>query len=297
MPGIRSPLAASSTRHHVLASCAAILMAARLANAQHASSVLSYEPGTGYATEFGSGAGYTNAIAILGVPSRSTPGPFGGPVDPFSPPWQPQQVVSLGAGGSIEVSLDSPARRDPAHPFGIDLLLFGATGFVIINGDYSGGGITDGSVFGHDPSVVRVSVATADGPWLTLDPALAPPIEGLFPTDGAGDFTRAVNPALGSSHFSGLGIAGIRLAYDGSAGGTGYSLAWARDASGQPAPINEASRIRVEVLSGRVELDAVAAVRPVPEPGVAIMGAAGVLLVGAWARQRPRVANAHTEAR
>ena len=256
-------------------------IAAPHGRAQHASAVLRYEPGEGYATEFGTGIGYTNALAVLGEPSRTTPGPFGGPVDPFSPPWQPSQVVSLGSGGILELQLDSAIRRDPTHPFGIDFMVFGGSGFVIVNGDYSGGGITDGSVFGQDGAQVRVSVASADGPWLTLDPALAPRLEGLFPTDGSGDFTRAVNPALTPADFNGLGLDGIRIAYDGSGGGTGFSLAWARDGSGQPAPLAEATRLRLEVLSGRVEVDAVAAVRPVPEPGtLALAGVAAVAWLG-----------------
>jgi len=254
--------------------------------AQHASAVLRYEPGAGYATEFGTGAGYTNAAAALGEPSRLTPGPFGGPVDPFSPPWQPDQVVSLGTGSILELQLNAPIRRDPAHPFGIDFLVFGGSGFVIVNGDYSGGGITDGSLFGQDGAVLRLSVADADGPWLTLDPAMAPALEGLFPTDGAGDFTRAVNPALKSSDFLGLGLDGIRMAYDGSGGGTGYSLAWARDASGQPAILDSATRIRFEVLSGRVEVDAVAAVQVVPEPGPTALGLGALAMFAAWGGTR-----------
>lgn len=248
--------------------------------AQHASAVLRYDPGIGYATEFGTGAGYTNAVAVLGEPSRQTPGPFGGAVDPFSPPWQPGQVVSLGAGGILELQMDASIRRDPAHPYGIDFLVFGGSGFVIINGDYSGGGITDGTVFGQDGAQVRVSVAAEDGPWLALDPALAPALEGLFPTDGSGDFTRAVNPSLRPADFNGLGLSGVRLAYAGSGGGTGYSLSWARDASGQPAVVDQATRLRLEVLSGRVEVDAVAAVRPVPEPSVSALGVMAAVL--AW---------------
>ncbi len=262
-------------------------IAAPHAWSQHASTVLRYEPGIGYATEFGTGVGYTNALAALGEPSRSTPGPFGGPVDPFSPPWQPSQVVSLGSGGLLELQLDSPIRRDAAHPFGIDFMVFGGSGFVIINGDYSGGGITDGSTFGQDPAQVRLSVADTNGPWFTLDPALAPPLEGMFPTDGSGDFTRAVNPALKPTDFNGLGLGGIRVAYGGSGGGTGFSIAWARDGSGQPAPITEATRLRLEVLSGRVEVDAVAAVQPVPEPQtIALAGAAAVAWL-AWSWTGP----------
>ena len=124
--------------------------------------------------------------------------------------------------------------------------------------------------------------------WLTLDPALAPKLEGLFPADGTGDFTRPVNPGLKPGDFAGMGLDAIRVAYAGSGGGTGYSLAWARDASGQPVEISEAARVRVEVVSGRVELDAIAAVRPVPEPGLAALGWTAVIGMGAWTLARSR---------
>src|SRR5438034_7355902 len=76
--------------------------------AQFADSVVAYNPGSGFA------AGYTNATAALGSPSRQTVDPdptFGGtyPVDPFSPPYLSTQLVSLGAGGSLTVRLDTPA--------------------------------------------------------------------------------------------------------------------------------------------------------------------------------------------
>ena len=109
-------------------------------------------------------AGYTNAAAALGSPSRQTVDPdptFGGtfPVDPFSPPYLSSQVVSIGAGGSLTVHLDTPVVNDPAHPFGVDFIIFGNSGFVITNGNFSGGGITDGSLFANNSGSTRVSVS------------------------------------------------------------------------------------------------------------------------------------------
>lgn len=247
---------------------------------QFAAEVIRYQPGTGYATEFGTGLGYTLTDAILGEPSRATGGMFPGPVDPFSPPYLREQVLSLGVGGLVEVRLDSPATRDSGNPFGIDFSLYGGGGFIIVNGDYTGGGITDGSVFGVDASVTRVSVSADGVRYFALDGSLAPAVESGLPTDGVGDFRVPVNPSVKLTDFAGLGYAGIRNLYAGSAGGTGYSLAWARDENGAPVEIASASFLRIEVLSGRVEIDGVATVRPVPEPSTWALLAGGLGLLG-----------------
>jgi len=102
-----------------------------------ADSVISYNPGIGFATEFGTGLGFTNSASALGEPSRVTPGQFGGPVDQFNPPYLREQVVSIGAGGSLSVHFDSPVLNSAEHPFGLDFLLFGNSGFIIVNGDFS----------------------------------------------------------------------------------------------------------------------------------------------------------------
>jgi hypothetical protein len=259
------------------------------ANAQYASGIVRYQPGIGYATEFGTQLGYTDASAALGEPSRSTPGDWGGPVDPFSPAYLRSQVVSLGAGGVLEVRMDAPVRHDAGNPYGMDFLVFGTSGFVIVNGDYSGGGVTDGSLFGGGGAEARISVSADGARYFTLDPALSPALAALFPTDGTGDFTRPVNPALGASDFAGLGLDGIRVQYQGSGGGTGFSLAWARDESGGAVELTSAQYIRVEVTSGRLEIDGFAGVRAVPEPasGWMILGGVGLLLgLTTWRNRR-----------
>lgn len=265
---------------------AGLLSATPTLRGQHAEAVLRYEPGVGFATEFGTGAGYTNTAAILGEPSRVTPGAFGGPVDPFSPPYLREQVLSLGAGGVVELRLDSPALRSPLNPHGLDFIVFGASGFIIVNGDYSGGGITDGSLFGVDPSLTRVSVSSDGVQYFMLDGSLAPAVEAMFPTDGSGDFRVPVDPALTLADFAGLGLPGIRALYSGSGGGVGYSLAWARDGAGVPVELASAEYIRIEVLSGRVEIDGIATVRPVPEPEAWALAWAGALGLGAFSWRR-----------
>src|SRR5438132_11699147 len=100
--------------------CGILSVSVNSSAADFAETVIRYNPGTGFATEFGSGLGYTNQTAVLGEPSRITPGPFGGPIDPFNPPFLREQLLSIGAGGSLTVKFGSPIFNDPRHPFGLD---------------------------------------------------------------------------------------------------------------------------------------------------------------------------------
>src|SRR6476620_3123510 len=79
-----------------------------------ADSVVSYDPGVGFAPRF------TNPVSALGGPSQVNP--FGEPTDPFDPPYGTNQIVSIGAGGSLTLHLDTPIVNDPSHPFGIDFI-------------------------------------------------------------------------------------------------------------------------------------------------------------------------------
>jgi hypothetical protein len=241
-----------------------------------ADAVIAYTPGTGFATEFGTGLGFTNAAVALGEPSRITPGQFGGPVDPFNPPYLRDQIVSLGQGGSLTLRLDSPARNDSRNPFGLDFVVFGNSGFIITNGNFSGGGITDGSLFAANEGATHVSVSVDGSSFYQLTPSLSPTVDGLYPTDGLGDFHIPVDLTLKSADFAGKDLAGIRALYDGSGGGTGFDIAWARDNSGNPVVLDAINFVRIDVLSGASEIDAVSIV---PEPGVmAILAIGGAVL-------------------
>lgn len=271
---------------------AALAIGLPAARAQWATEIVDYRPGVGYATEWGTGLGYTDPAAALGEPSRVTPGEFGGPVDPFSPPYLRTQLVSLGEGGALTVRFDQPIRNDPMNPYGLDFIVFGAAGFVITNGDYTGGGITDGSLFGNSAGPTRVSVSADGALFFTLDTTRAPGVDGLFPTDGSGDFTRPVNPALTSAAFAGQGLAGIRALYDGAGGGAGFDLAWAVDAEGQPVALDAVRFVRVDVLADRAEIDAFAVVAPIPEPATwALWALGGGVLFWSVRRRRRALAN------
>lgn len=251
------------------------------ASPQYADSVSNYQPGAGVP------AGYNDPAAAVGEPSRSTPGQFGGPVDPYNAPWTSSQLLSIGTGGSVTAQFNPPIENLASHPFGLDFLIFTSAAFMITNGDYTAAGVTDGTLFGDNPGSTRVSVSPDGVHFYLLDPALAPTVDGYFPTDGSGDFTRPVNPALKGSDFNGLDLAGIRVKYDGSGGGTGYDISWARDGAGNPVTVDQVQSVRVDVISGRADIDGFSVV---PEPGPAALGATGfALLLGRrMSRRAPR---------
>lgn len=267
--------------HRMLAVASMFFVVAQVVAGPFAESVVSYTPGTT------AQAGLLDPTAALGTPSSVTVDPVWGasPVDPFSPPYLGSQIVSVGEGGSLTVHFDAPIANRTGNPFDIDFLIFGSAGFIITNGDYTGGGITDGSLFGANPGVTRVWVSADNISFYQLDSALAPTVDSLFPTDGAGDFQSAVNPALTAGDFAGQSLAGIRSLYAGSAGGAGFDLSWARDGLGQPVSLSEVSYVRIDVLEGRSEIDALVAV---PEPGTwALMLIGAGALAFASRRRRP----------
>jgi hypothetical protein len=261
---------------------AGALFVPTIIHAQFADSVVSYNSGNGFA------AGYTDPTAALGAPSQVTPGAFGGPVDPFDPPYLASQIVSVGAGGSLTVHLNTPVQNSASNPFGMDFVIFGNTGFQITN-DYDadfnpiGTPATDGSLFGNNPGVTRVSVSVDGVNWFTLNPSLAPTVDGLFPTDGSGNSSLPVNPNLTSASFGGQTLAGIESLYAGSAGGTGFDLAWAQDTNGASVLLPNADYVRIDVISGVSEIDAISVV-PEPATGALLLSGAGLL----WLQRRKK---------
>ena len=235
---------------------------------QYASSVISYNAGAGAV------AGFNQPTSALGEPSRVTNHQFGGPVDPFNPPFLPEQLVSLGAGGSLTLQMAAPVRNDALNPFGLDFIVYGNAGFSL---DFTAG-TTDGTLFSPEANSTRVSVSADNVTYFTLDTSLAPNLDAYFPTDGSGTFGLPVNPLLANATaFNGDTLTGIRTKYAGSAGGTGFDLAWARDASGNAVALDSINYVRVEVLTGKAEIDGLAAV---PEPSTwALMGLGIVALL------------------
>ena len=234
--------------------------------------VTAYEPGIGFATDFASGLGFTNTVAALGAPSVMTPGDFGGPVTPFSPPFLAEQLLSIGEGGSVTFEFDPPIFNHPANPFGLDFIVYGNTGFSITNGNFSGGGITDGSTFSQNTGTTRVAVSADKNTFYTLDPSLAPTVDGRYPTDGSGRVGVPTNPSFLAADFAEADHNGIQTLYGHGAGGTGYDLNWAQTSEGSPIALSLVRFVRIEVLEGKSEIDALSAVLPNRSmPGIEIV--------------------------
>jgi hypothetical protein len=226
--------------------------------AQFASSVISYNAGSGTT------AAYQDPTRSLGAPTT-----FIGyqDADPFNPAYSASHLVSVGAGGSLTLAFNQPIFNT-SHAFGLDFNIFGNTGFIITNStdenwNYIGTPATDGSLFAANEGVTRVSVSSDGLNFFTLNPLLAPTVDTLFPSDTAGDFRVPVNPGLNNGSFAGLDLAGIRALYAGSGGGAGYDISWAQDGFGNSVALGSISFVRIEVLSGKAEIDALVAV---PEP-------------------------------
>src|SRR5215831_5026632 len=207
-----------------------------IAQAQFASGVISYNPGTGFSPNF------TNSTAALGAPAS------GSGITSFAPPFSTSQIVSIGAGGSLTLQFNSPIINNPANAYGLDMMIFGNSFFVVTSGSGSSA-ITSGAIFTSTVST-RVEVSADGSTWFTLDPSLAPNVGTLYPTDGTGNPFVPVNPTLMSANFNGLNLSGIRSLYGGSAGGAGFDLSWARDGDGNPVDLTSASFLRIDVLSG-----------------------------------------------
>jgi hypothetical protein len=242
-----------------------------LTRAQFANSVSDYTQGSGVI------AGYNDPTAALGAPSTETVDPIYGnsPVDPFDAPYLSDQIVGVGTGGILTLQFNTPILNNPNHPYGSDFIIFGHAGFVE---DFSTGTAVDGSLYTGGTSDVRVSVSTDGTTFYTLNPALAPQVDGLFPTDGSGNPFLPVNPALTAADFAGQDLTGIRALYNGSAGGAGFSLAWAVDSNGQSVFLPSINYIRLTVLNDGTPayVDAISAV---PEPATWTLALTGIGLV------------------
>jgi hypothetical protein len=239
--------------------------------------VVSYVQGTGVGNDFVTGNPINNPLTALGEPTRFTSDPanFGGPTTPFSSAYRDDEIVSIGAGGSLTLQFDEPVADHPLNPFGVDLLVFGNAFYSIDFGASLATGAVD-----DDGGLIEVSAngvdffavtGSADGPFPTvgyLD------VTEPFPSAAGAvlsDFTKPVNPAS-LSNVTGMTTSQIIAAYDGSGGGLGVDISSTGLAS--------ISFVRFSNPLGSLktpEIDAVADVRAVPEPtAIALLALAGI---------------------
>jgi hypothetical protein len=233
-----------------------------------AQTVIAYQPGSGYSGSL------TNAASALGAPSTVNIDPVWGNSDitPFTPPYLASQIVSVGAGGSLTVELSASLFNDPAHPYGVDFIVYGNTSFF--DAEWPNGRTdSTATTFGDNAAPTQVWISSDGAQFYRLNPSLAPVLDGFYPTDGAGTPGVPVNPALGRDAFASQTLAQIRTLYSGSAGGTGFDLAWAQDVNGQAVSLSDVRFIRIDVLGGHAEIDAIAAV---PEPGTWLLSLSGL---------------------
>lgn len=249
----------SSAAHAALATLSLLAPAAH-ASDPWADRVVSFDAGSG------GSSGYDIADSTLGSPTRFTGVNFGFPsaVTPFSPPFEPGDIVSLGVGGWLTVAFDEPVTNDAANPFGIDLLIFGNSFYFDTDfpngrvGGFAGeGGTVEVSADGHSWCTVPLANADAGFPTLGyLD--LASPysdVPGLVDSD----FTRPVDPTFDPN---GKSFAELVTGYNHSGGGLGIDLS--------AVGLDSISYVRVsnpDGAGGTPEIDAFADVSPVPEPG------------------------------
>jgi hypothetical protein len=233
----------------VLAS-AGMALVSTSSGSPYAAAVVNYNPGSGYAPD------YTNTSTVLGQPS--TADSSGDAVDPFYPAWQTNQILSIGAGGWVTVEFDQPVVHYPNG--NRDFIIFGNSFFDVTNFSATNAlWATDGVVV-NDAGQAQVSVSRDGVAFYTLNPALAPTVDYLYPTDGSGDFRWPVNPALAPADFAGLTLAQMRLLYNGSAGGASYDIAWAQDTNGTPVCLPDISYVRVDVVTNYLQIAGFAAV-------------------------------------
>lgn len=270
--------------------CVSILFASAIAPIASAnpfaSEVISYTPGTGAAT------GYIDPSVALGSPERFTgEGQFPGAVTPFNAPWLPDEIVSIGRGGSLTVRFDQPIVNDPNNPFGIDLLVFSNTFFFdpdtfepIAIAIFGQGGLIEVSADGSDWRTISGASAAGAFPSLGFSDLTDP--YATSPGATLSDFTKPVDPAL---NWVGMNMAQLAAAYNGSGGGVGIDIG--------PTGLGEISFVRVSVSAtapGPIAIDAFSDVAAVPTPGSVVVVSAGVLLAS---RRRRNAANVESRRR
>jgi hypothetical protein len=159
-------------------------------------------------------------------------------------------ILTLNAGGEIIVRFDQPLLDAPAHPYGVDLLVFGNSfyspnRFINETTDMAAC-VLSGTIF-TEPLLVSVSpgftgqngeVANDPDTWPWYRYDNGPYADGIFPTQAYHwnrattnwssdlmDFTKPVNPAMQSIiSAGGLTAADAIDLYGGAGGGAGFDL-------------------------------------------------------------------------
>lgn len=212
--------------------------------------------------------------AALGAPTAWTTGDYDiiselqvTPVVPVYPAMRYFELVAIAPGGHLILKFARPVRNDPNNPYGIDFIVFGNAFFThSTSGSYWNGNNPEtiyisGNVT-SEPATVSVS---QDGQtWYEFTNVFA---DSFAPTAGVEwdsvnqkwsyplNPTKPLNPALTNTSFANKSVAQALTMYNGSAGGTGFDLAWLSD------PVDWIQYVKISVPANKqyaAEIDAVA---------------------------------------
>lgn len=233
----------------------AVLLPAAFSQAQGllnpwAAEVVEYTPGADVP------AGFDDPAGALGEPTRYTGvGSFPGAVTPFNPPFLAEEVVTIGAGGSLTLRLGTPAFDAAFNPYGIDLILFHNGGYIdaafpagVVGGTFFDGGSIEVSQDGVE--FFTVAPAAEDHyPTLAYLDLVTPFTEQRG--DEPSDFRLPVNPGFDPDS---TGWDDLVAAYNGSGGGVGIDIG--------AVGLSEVNFVRITAADGQSpDIDALAVVR------------------------------------
>lgn len=246
--------------------------------------VMSYDPGTS------SAMGYQTPDRALGRPTVDTYADSvelepSVPVVPVYAPWDPSELVSIGEGGSLVLRMGKPITDNPAHPYGVDLLIFaytfitGADAYDQVTKDPRLYTLASSEVIGLFTASKwgQISLSADGSTWhpfpfetdlVRLLPTLGRTWTGTewgLPTDP----TFPPDPDLILADLADMNLAELCRRYRGGAGGMGFDLADLLPPSVGSLP-SSFSYIRIAVpddgnslINLRIEIDAVTVVSPV----------------------------------
>ena len=232
-----------------------------------ATEIIEYVPGNNAVTT------HTNAVTALGPAAKLTD--VDGIMEDVTinnPPWQNNQIVSIGNSGKLIVKMGRRINNynDPVHPHGVDLLVYGNTFFAYI---YDEGLPQTNPWYAITEEPVEIWVSTDLTNWFMATNCFA---DSLMPTQSIdlngqpADYLYPVNPALLTNDWlSGAwSYTNTVQAYDSSAGGAPVDLSQLKTAGGQATNLLFINYVKIEnpITENASEIDAFAAVADIPEP-------------------------------
>ena len=238
--------------------------------------VIEYVKGSNCHTNY---PGYTNAMVALGHAATTT---SNGIVDVTFAAWKNTEIVSIGDGGHLTLKMGAKVfdYDDSLHPYGVDLIVYGNAFFVTI--DWNNKYFEEWYQFAGEPAEIWLSQDSSN--WFkTSDTNIL--ADSFFPTQSIdiegnpSDYFYPVNPALLTNDWTNLednhipwSYTNTVIAYEGAAGGAPVNLSILEDEHGNPTNLIWIQFVKIidTYNSVATEIDAVAAVRSLPEPFLVI---------------------------